>query len=338
MKKVLLGLLALFVVVVAGAGAFVASKPSLRPASAEKVEATPERAARGKYLAESLLSCTHCHTKPNPTRWGSLGDPDRHGAGGLCWNAEMDFPGTVCSPNLTPDPETGLGNWTDGEIIRAIREGVRRDGTPLFALMPYTEFAALPDEDVRSIVVYLRGLKPVQNAVPERDLKPPLNIIVRFMPKPLDGPVAPVSTADPIGYGKYLATVANCRSCHSPVDEKHKRLPGKEFSGGQQFKFMGLSVRSANLTPHETGLGAKTKENFIGQFRSFSAPEIWDLKVEPGKNTIMPWLTLSRLTDEDLGAIFAYLRSLAPIANGVEKYPHPVLPAAGVPIDARKSD
>src|SRR5216110_697497 len=89
-----------------------------------------------------------------------------HNAGSACIGPEQGAPGKICFPNLTPDPETGLGAWTDGEILRAIREGVSRDGRALFPMMPYTEFRALSDEDTRAIVAYLRTMPAVKNAVP----------------------------------------------------------------------------------------------------------------------------------------------------------------------------
>lgn len=327
LKRFLLTVL-LVVVVVVGSGTLylVLKRPASRPPSTETIVSTPALVERGRYLA-TLFSCLHCHTEPDPTRWGGgVGREDRLGAGGLCWGAEQGLPGTVCSKNITPDPETGIGAWTDGEILRAVREGIARDGTALFPIMDYPNFRLIPDDDARAIVAYLRTLKPIKRAIPPRDLKPPLNIVVKFIPRPLEGPVPPIDTGNAVAYGDYLTKVAGCFTCHSPVDERHDLLPGKQFSGGQEFVFLGLRVRSANLTPHETGLGKRTKEEFIAQFRSFADPALADLQVEPAKNTVMPWLALSGASDQDLGAIYDFLRTQPPIANVVEKHPHPALP------------
>jgi mono/diheme cytochrome c family protein len=234
----------------------------------------------------------------------------------------MGFPGTVCSANLTPDPDTGLAAWTDGEILRAMREGVSRDGRALAPIMPYTDLKEMADPDAQAIVAYLRTLKPIKNALPRPEIKPPLNIIVKFLPRPLSGPVAPPA-AEPVARGKYLTTIFGCRNCHTPVDEKHRPLPGKTFAGGQVFTFPPLSVTSANITPHATGLGDRTKENFVGLFRAFAAPEMKDVKIDPAKNTVMPWLTLAHLTDEDLGAIYDYLKTVPPVENSVPKLAPP---------------
>jgi hypothetical protein len=104
------------------------------------------------------------------------------------------------------------------------------------------------------------------------------------------------------------------------VDEKkHAPIPGKDFAGGQEFKLGGMAVKSANLTPHETGLGQRSKPEFVALFRAFAGPEMHEAKIDPANNTIMPWLMLSRMTDEDLGAIYDYLRTVPPIANAVER-------------------
>jgi hypothetical protein len=329
MKRVLLVIVAVLVVGVGGAAAFLfLKKPAQRPASTEKVDVTPARVERGKYLAETALQCMHCHTAPDPTRWSGYGDQREAGAGGLCWDESTGFPGQLCSPNITPDKETGIGAWTDGELMRAIREGIDKDGQPLFAVMAYKEYRLLPDEDVRSLVAYLRSLPPVKKTNPERKLKPPLNVIVKFMPKPLDGPVGPVDKSNSVAYGKYLTTVTLCSTCHTPVDKKHIPIPGQDFAGGQEFKLPWFTVKSANLTPHATGLGTRTKEQFIAAFRAFAAPELQTAKVEPLQNTVMPWVRLARMTDEDLGAIYDYLRTVPAIDNAVEKRPPPTVSAA----------
>lgn len=323
MKKILIGIGVLLVVVVAGGAAFLGlKKPAQRAASAEKIQVTPALLARGKYLAD--MTCLHCHTAPEPTRWTFRGNDDVKGAGGLCFDEAMDFPGKVCSANITPDAETGIGTWTDGEIMRAIREGVSRDGRPLVPIMPYSDYRSLSDEDTRAIVAYLRTLPPVKKAHPAADVKPPLSIVMKFLPKPLDGPVAPPAN-DPVSRGKYLTTVGGCRGCHTPVDERHVPLPGKDFAGGQAFKMPWVTVRSANLTPHATGLADRTKENFIAQFRAVGAPEMGDVKVDPAHNTVMPWLAAANLSDDDLGAIYDYLKSMPPVENAVQKVAPPVV-------------
>lgn len=332
MKKVLLGLVG-FVVVVCAVGAFVlfTKKPAQRPPSAETIAATPELVARGRYLSENVLVCVHCHSDMKLDRWGMSGDDAHVGAGSaaLCWDEGAGVPGKICPKNITPDRETGLGAWSDGEILRAIREGVSRDGTALFPIMPYLNYRELSDGDAHAVVAYLRTLPAVSRPVPPRELKFPLSVIVNFMPKPLDSMVAEPIRTDPVAHGKYLATVAGCKQCHTPVDERtHQIIEAKAFWGGQEFKHGTIGpVRSANLTPHETGIGTRGKAQFVAMFRSFADPSLRELKVDPKANTVMPWGRYAGMTDADLSAIYDYLRTLPPAANPIERRPPPALPA-----------
>lgn len=330
MKKVLLGIVGLVVVVLAAAAVVFTKKPAQRAASTETITATPELVARGKYLAENVLQCLHCHTEMKVDRWSMAGDVDLGGGStSLCWDESMGLPGKICPKNITPDRETGIGAWSDGEIARAIREGVSRDGSALFPVMPYLGYRELPDDDVKAVVAYLRTLPPVKRAVPPRELNFPLSVVVNFMPKPLEGPVARVDRTDAVAYGKHLATISGCKQCHTPVDEKtHQIIEAKAFSGGQEFKHAALgTVVSANLTPHETGLGGRTKEQFVAMFRAFADPSFRDVKIDPRTNTIMPWLAVAGMADEDLSAIYDFLRSVPSIPNAVARRTPPALPA-----------
>jgi hypothetical protein len=123
-------------------------------------------------------------------------------------------------------------------------------------------------------------------------------------------------------YGKYLVETAGCRSCHTPVDDKHRPLPGQAFAGGQTFQGPWGLVRSANLTPDAaTGIGGYTRDGFIALFRAFGDEEATAVAVQAGANTVMPWFTFNDMRDEDLGAIYDYLRTVAPVANRVERFP-----------------
>lgn len=321
MKKLLLSLLALLVLAAAGGAAFLALKhPAQRPASTERIEATPERLARGAYLGNHVLTCTHCHSTPQTDRYGIPPKPGLRGAGGLCFSEAIGFPGDVCTKNITGDHATGVGAWTDGELLRALREGVDREGNALFNMMPYELYRHLSDEDARAVVAWVRTLPPVANRIPRSRLKVPVNVAIKFIPQPLAGPVAAPDRKDTVAYGRYLTHLASCEECHTPVNERHEALPGKAFSGGQEFHFpWGGSVRSANLTPHATGLGGRTKESFIALFRAWASPEARDTPVEPSQNTPMPWLEFAGMTDEDLGAIWDYLRTVPPLENVVVK-------------------
>ena len=284
-----------------------------RPATDEKIERTSTRVERGEYLSNAVFGCIACHSDVDEAVFGR---PPRvgtaPGAGGQCWNTATGFPGRLCAPNLTSDDETGLGRWTDGELMRAIREGIDNEGAGLFPLMPYRDYASLSDEDTRAIVAYLRTLPPVKNQVLEKDLDFPVGIFIRFAPRPLEAPVPEPDRANPVAHGHYLGRA--CVRCHSPVDSRGHIVAGRELSGGQEFKLHGGgTVFSPNLTPHPTGLGAWTEEQFKARFRAYPQPVACD----PSRNTVMPWLAFADLSDPDLAALWAWLRTVPAVDNKV---------------------
>jgi Cytochrome c len=329
MKKVLLGTLAALVLGLGGGAAYLAAKqPAQRPAPQLTIEATPERLERGRYLVENVASCLHCHSTPNETLWGTPAKEGTLGAGGLCFTKEMGFPGTLCTSNITAHPEHGLGRWTDGEILRALREGVDREGNALMGVMPFTNFSHMSDEDALAVVAYLRTLSAVATAIPERQLDFPVSALVKLAPRPLEAPVKAPPRGDTVAYGRYLVTLAGCELCHTPTNEREEPLPGRAFAGGRVFKYPwgGGAVVSPNLTPHATVLGATSKADFVARFKGYqgTAP----LQVSPRRNTAMPWLAFSEMSEEDLGAIYDYLRTVPPLENAVNPFPDTPLPVA----------
>lgn len=322
MLKRIARIVGLLLAVAVGAVAIfvVTYKPAQQPAPAITVDATPDRISRGQYLVEHQLLCFECHTDRDWTRYNGppLGPP---GAGGLCVTAADGFPGHVCARNITPDVATGIGQWTDGEIMRAIREGVDRTGRGLAPIMPYENYRYLADEDTRAVVAYLRTLKPVSHEVPKPKIDFPLSLFMKMLPAPLPGPVAGPDPQDTIARGRYLATTSLCVFCHTPVNERMEPLPGMTLAGGHVHKGPFGVVRASNLTPHPTGLGDRTREEFIGIFRAFRGFAATSPPADPTKNTVMPWIALADLTDEDLGAIYAYLRSVPPVENRIERHP-----------------
>jgi mono/diheme cytochrome c family protein len=309
---------ALGVALAAAAVWVLTAKPALRPASAETIEGTTERLRRGRYLAVHVLSCFDCHTRRDWSRWGGP-SAGPLGAGGHCFTRDDGFPGFICAPNITPDEATGIGGWTDGEILRAIREGVDRTGRALYPRMPYLEYRHLAEEDVRSVVAYLRSIPAVRNATPETRISFPASFFVKRLPQPVEGPVAEPDSEDRVAYGRYLAEISGCKSCHTPVDRRQRPVPELAYSGGHEFKGPYGTHRASNLTPHASGMGSRTRDQFIGMFKAFSDPETVAVEVEPGHNTVMPWFALAGMSAEDLGAIFDYLRTVPAIDNRVEE-------------------
>ena len=188
--------------------------PKSRAANDRKFERTPERVARGKYLVQGLLGCEDCHTESDWTQHGAPKAAGKELSGQIL--PLPGFPGTLVAPNLTPDAETGSANWTDDQIARAIREGIKHDGTTVFPIMPYSLYKDLSDEDLASVVVYMRSLNPVRNSLPVSKVNFPVNYLVRGAPEPVTAPV-PGPAENPMARGKYLANVG-C-GCHSAVDK-----------------------------------------------------------------------------------------------------------------------
>ena len=316
-------------VVLAGiaVAALALRRPAQRPPSTERIEGTPARLARGAYLVEHVADCLTCHSDLRADRFGIPLKPGTAGQGGLPFGKEFAVPGVVCAQNITPDPEHGLGAWTDGEVLRALREGVDRNGVALFPMMQYKAYRVFSDEDAKSIVAYLRTLAPVKHAVPVRRLDFPVNLLVKLEPKPLDGPVtAPDPKTDRLGYGRYLAIVGGCHECHTPHDGKGQLLPGRDYAGGWEMKGPWGRNVTANLTPHpDAYLGKATKAEFIGRFKSFESLTGDNAPPAPkGRNTVMPWLPLSGVTEDDLGMLYDFLKTLPPIENKVNSFPDAV--------------
>ena len=321
----ILGILALVIVVgVAGLiGWLAAKKPAMRPPSAEKIEPTPERLARGKYLVEHVSHCLGCHSDADFDRYALPMKPGTAGQGGFPFDKKLGVPGLVQAQNITPDPKNGIGDWSDDEVLRALREGVNKDGEAMFPMMPYQHYRSFSDEDAKSVVVYLRTLAPIDHAVAPRKLDFPVNFFVKFVPQPLTGPVPEPDRHDSVAYGKYLTTVGGCLMCHTPMDEKGRRIEGQEFSGGWEIPGPWGRVVSSNITPDPaTYIGKASRDEFIDRFKSLEHLEGENAPVAPpGKNTVMAWPQFAGMTREDLGAIYDYLKTVKPIKKTVVAFP-----------------
>ncbi len=292
--------------------------PKVGPAPVLKAEVTTERIARGKYLADHVAVCTDCHSQRDWTRYAGPIKPDTYGAGGEVWDETVGFPGRLVARNITP---AALESWTDGEIVRAFTEGVSKDGTPLFPLMPYPAYGQhMAMDDALAIVAYLRTIAPRSQPLADRSLHFPLPLVVRTMPTRAALPAHRPDPSDQVAHGRYLTHVAACADCHTPVDASHAPILDRRFAGGQEFPLPnGLVARSANLTPDASGIGGWTEAQFVEKFKAF-ADGVAPVAVRSGDfNTPMPWQSYAGMTREDLAAIFAYLKTLEPIPNRVEK-------------------
>ena len=322
-KKIVLGILAVVILVPGAALSYLyLRKPAELPASPIKVAMTPERIARGKYIFEHLADCDGCHSQRDLTRFDGPVIPAGRGRGAVLSELLPDLPGRVVAPNITPDVETGIGAWTDGEKIRAIRDGVSRDGRALFPMMGYQGYRHMSDEDVESLVAYMNTLAPVRNPLPRTAVAFPINLLIKGAPQPA-GSVPPPDRSDRVKYGEYLVAIASCESCHT-IEERGHHDPAKRFAGGQKFESPALgTVFTANITPDiDTGIGKWSEEFFLKKFYDYKEYAASGPPKMTGRDqfTVMPWLTFSQMAPEDLSAIYAYLRTVKPVHNAVETH------------------
>jgi hypothetical protein len=285
-----------------------------------KIEWTEARQARGEYLANNVMDCFGCHSPKLMDTYTFPARPDKLGAGGFrlpeAWGV---FPGDLTTPNITP---YALGDWTDGELVRAITAGVHRNGSVLFPMMPYQSFGKMDREDIYSVIAYLRTLPSIPDDQPRTKIHFPVNLIVRTLPK--DPEFSPLpDPSDEVGTGRYLTNAAGCMMCHTKVDGKDTPI-GPLWAGGREFNFPPVRgiIRSANLTPDTlTGIGGWTRDVFIGIIRERGKRADAMTVLDPEEpHTLMPYGAVSRMTDADLGAIYAYLRTLPAVKNPVVRW------------------
>jgi mono/diheme cytochrome c family protein len=298
MKKVLkwagiiLGVLVLLLVVAGVILAINANrvfKPTLsnRPLYPIVADTSPAGLERGKYLIEQVMDCTDaCHTpengKPLTGHYESIN--------------QGPISGVMAFPNLTSDVETGLGGWTDAEIARAIREGVDKNGVGL-VLMPSHNYVALSDQDVAAVVGYLRSLEPVNSVIPPFQLNVAGKVLLSLGmlgPSPVQPPITAPKSTPPAGtpeYGGYLVKLGACSDCHGP-----------QLAGGPlPFSEPG-AVPAANLTPAGELVGW-SEQDFIKAVRE---------GVKPSGKALAEDMPRYGTHDEDLAAIFAYLKTVPP--------------------------
>jgi len=287
-------------------GALPPRGPSVRPLTSRTFERTPERLARGRYLANGICACFSCHAPPDMKTPGLAPVAGKEGSG-FDFTA-FGFAGDV-APNITPDRETGAGTWTDDMFARAIREGVGHDGRFLDpSMMPYEFFRSLSDEDLASIVVYIRSLPARRNTLPKTTASPTL---VAPNAIPIATPVPAPDLATPAKRGAYLSQIGACQWCHTLRDENRKSLLGLEFGGGDLIPYVAGEVSSANLTRDPSGIGYYDEDQFLKTMRT---GKVGARRISP----MMPWWYFGLMTDADLKALFAYLRTLKPVHHRVD--------------------
>jgi mono/diheme cytochrome c family protein len=256
----------------------------------------PGSVERGRQLVEGVLACGNCHVQRGPQ-----GQPlaDRGLSGGMPF-IEPAF--QAHAANITPDPETGIGRWSDAELARAIREGIRPDNSVIGPPMPIAFYRSISDADLRDVVAYLRAQPPVKNVVAKSKYDFPL-------PPNYGPPVANVLTparSDRIAYGRYLADIAHCMECHTPR-EKGELVRSSWGAGGQVFKGPWGESLSRNLTSHETGLKSWTDLQIETAIRTGK-----DRNGQPYRPP-MAFDHYRNISADDMNALIGYIRTLPPV-------------------------
>jgi mono/diheme cytochrome c family protein len=271
-------------------------------------ESTDARRERGRYLVEHVARCPYCHSELD---WAASGAPPRSGKAmaGRIWKLE-GFPWLV-SPNLTPDKQTGAGTWTDDMLARAIREGIGHDGRALFPTMPYQSFQYMSDEDLASIITYVRSVEPIHNPLPKTTIPFPTSRLILNAPQPIVTAILAPEISNRIDRGAYLLRVSACEACHTVQNYLSEPVRELRFAGGFVFQTPLGIVASPNITSDPTGISYYDEEMFLRVIRSGS---VGARKLNPE----MPWGYFRGMSDDDLRAIFAYLRTLKPIKHSVD--------------------
>jgi mono/diheme cytochrome c family protein len=320
--KIVSIVLVVLVIAIAGVLTYInAALPNVGDPPELKVEATADQIARGKYLANSVTVCMDCHSTRDWTKFSGPITTGTSGKGGERFDHTVGFPGVYYSKNITP---AGIGRYSDGELFRVITTGVNKDGNAMFPVMPYPYYGKMANEDVHAIIAYIRTLEPIENPVTDSESDFPMNFILNTIPSKGE-PMKRPDPADELANGAYLVTIGACVECHTYA-EKGQIDRTMEYAGGRAFQLPdGSTVTSSNITPDvETGIGNYTKEAFIQRFKMYADSTYTPPPVAPGEfNTIMPWTMYANMTTDDLGAIYAYLRTIKPIKNKVVKFTPP---------------
>lgn len=261
--------------------------------------------ARGEYIVRNAATCGGCHAASDQ-------NPDGPLSGGKEFK-DWRF-GTIRAANLTPDSATGLGIWSEGDIVRAVRLGQRPDGRVLAPVMPYDWMHRMSDHDAFAVAYYLKSRRAVHNEVRQSP-----NLIFKAA-QLFRAPNDPITVSSPtrgatVAYGDYLANhVALCAHCHTPRSGIRQKYDDKLAYAGDATPSKGFPVNPSNITPDSaTGIGRWSEDDFLRTLRTGVNPSGYKL------NPIMPWPTIRRMTDDDLRAIYRYLRTVPAVENDVPR-------------------
>lgn len=265
------------------------------PIGAAYAQSKADLVKRGDYLVNGILTCGNCHSPKGPT--GDI--PGKEFSGGLQFD---EPPFKVTAPNITQDRETGIGRWTDAEIKTLLRTGVRPDGVHIAMVMPTGFYHIMTERDLNAVVAYLRTLKPIRNKVADPIYRMPQ---VEHVFPGGEKPYTESMMKDKVKKGFYLATIAHCMECHTPMEKGVRRFDTRLGAGGFEFPGpWGVSV-SRNITSSKTkGIGGWTDAEIKRAITQGISRDGTRLKPPMGYHYY------ASVSAEDLDAIVAYLRTV----------------------------
>jgi mono/diheme cytochrome c family protein len=268
---------------------------------AAALQAQSAQLDRGKYLVEGIAACGNCHAARNDK--GEVIE-SRGLSGGMQFEAPVF---KAFAPNITPDPETGIGKWSDAELGKAIREGVRPDGSIIGPPMPIEFLRAMSDEDLAAIIAYLRAQAPVRNAVTKSQYKIKLTSY-----GPALGKVKAPDQTDSVKYGAYLVSLGHCLECHTPQVKGQLDMT-KRGTGGRTFDGPFGQSLSRNLTPHESGLKSWSDTDIARAVQQGVSRDGNRLKPP------MAYDSYRKVSSADMRSVIGYLRTLKPLPFAGQK-------------------
>ncbi len=255
---------------------------------------------RGKYLVNSVMACDGCHT---PRPGGNFDMSKRFSGGSQVWD-ERAY--TVRGSNISPDHETGIGAWSDADLKRLLTEGVRPNGVKVAPQMPFVFYKVLSPGDLDAVVAYLRAAAPVRNQVPPPVYKAEMSYVL------IPGAERPIDDAllrDPVKRGFYLSTIAHCMECHSRRPDGTQDYVGWYGKGGAEFTGPFGKVLASNISSHPVkGIGAMTDAEIKRALTQGIGRD--------GRKLALPMarqVYFAKMTDADIDAIIAWVRTVPPI-------------------------
>jgi len=275
---------------------FVTTLFAVLAATLGVAHAQSDLVTRGGYLVNGILTCGNCHTPKGPP--AAIAGKDF--SGGLSWD---EPPFKVTAPNITPDKDTGIGNWTDADIRKVLRTGERPNGVHIAMIMPTGFYHIMTERDVNAVVAYLHTLKPVSNKVADPIYKMPQ---LEYVLPGGEKPYTEAMMSDKVKKGFYLATIAHCMECHTPMEKGARQWNTRLGAGGFDFPGPWGVSTSGNITSSKTkGIGAWTDDEIKRAITTGVSRDGSKLKPPMG------FQYYATVTPEDLDAVVAYLRTVS---------------------------